>query len=128
MQRLDSDMLELILATVDNKLDSVNPRWKKEVSLTVVYCADGYPQAYEKGSVIRGIKQAAKPPFIEVFHAGTIKENNQIKSSGGRVLNITASGKNVTEAAAHAYDAVTQIRWKDGFYRTDIGWRAIERE
>ncbi len=128
MQRLDSDVLELILATVDDKLQSITPVWRDEVSLTVVYAADGYPSTYEKGSVIKGITEASRPDFVEVFHAGTIKENGEIKANGGRVLNVTALGKNVTEAAAHAYDAITQIHWDEGFYRTDIGWRAIERE
>lgn len=128
MQRLDSDILDLIIATVDNKLEDAKPVWKSDVSLTVVYAADGYPNAYEKGSVIKGITEASRPDFVEVFHAGTVKENGEIKSNGGRVLNVTALGKNVTEAAAHAYDAITQIHWAEGFYRTDIGWRAIERE
>lgn len=128
MQRLDSDVLDLLMATVDDKLDSISPKWRDEVSLTVVYAAEGYPESYEKGSVIEGIAEATRPDFVEVFHAGTIKENNQIKANGGRVLNVTALGKNVTEAAAHAYDAITQIHWKQGFYRTDIGWRAIKRE
>ncbi len=128
MQRLDSDVLELILATVDDKLQSITPVWRDEVSLTVVYAADGYPASYEKGSVIKGITEASRPDFVEVFHAGTVKENGEIKANGGRVLNVTALGKNVTEAAAHAYDAITQVHWDEGFYRTDIGWRAIERE
>lgn len=128
MQRLDCDFVDLLLATVDNTLENAVVKWLDQVSLTIVYANNGYPNSYKKGSEITGIKRAQKPPFVEVFHAGTIKENGKIKAVGGRVLNITALGKNVTEAAAHAYDAIQQIKWSKGFYRKDIGWRAIERE
>lgn len=128
MQRLESDILDLIIATVDNNLQNTKPIWSEQVSLNVVYAAEGYPNKYDKGSVIKGITEASRPDFVEVFHAGTIKEGGVTKANGGRVLCVTALGVNVTEAAAHAYDAITQIHWAEGFYRTDIGWRAIERE
>jgi phosphoribosylamine--glycine ligase len=90
--------------------------------------AKGYPGDYEKGSEIKGLKEAADDPDVMIFHAGTKKEEDRIIATGGRVLNITALGDTVGEARDKAYAAIARIDWPQGFYRKDIGWRAIERE
>jgi len=88
----------------------------------------GYPGGYGKGSVIEGLDEAAKVEGVEIFHAGTISEDGKILANGGRVLNVCALGKTVTEAQRRAYAAVDRIRWPDGFCRRDIGWQAVKRE
>lgn len=125
MTRLDSDLLEALLKACDGKLKEVQLQWRPEAALTVVMAAKGYPGSYKKGSVIQGIQnvQTAK-----VFHAGTATDaTGQLVAAGGRVLNVTALGKDVAEAQANAYKGVNQIQWEDGFHRKDIGWRAVER-
>lgn len=125
MPRLKSDLLTALLAARDGKLTPLE--WQGEVALAVVMASKGYPGAYEKGHVITGLDQAAKMPGITLFHAGTEKRGNDICAVGGRVLNVTASGKNVAEAQARAYAAVAKIHWQGAFCRTDIGWRALKR-
>jgi phosphoribosylamine--glycine ligase len=87
----------------------------------------GYPGAYEKGHVISGLEAAAKLPGITIFHAGTEQRGQTIVAVGGRVLNVTALGKDVAEAQARAYAAVDLIHWEGAFWRRDIGWRARNR-
>ena len=81
-----------------------------------------------RGSVIEGLDDATAVEGVEIFHAGTKAEDGRILANGGRVLNVSALGKNVGEARERAYEAISRIRWPEGFYRHDIGWRAIERE
>ncbi len=128
VMRLDGDILELLAACVEGTLDAVEARWRAEAALTVVMAAQGYPGAYSKGSVIRGVEQAAAMEDVEVFHAGTVREDGVLKAGGGRVLCVTALGRNVRDAQARAYAAIDLIDWPDGFCRRDIGWRAVERE
>jgi phosphoribosylamine--glycine ligase len=87
----------------------------------------GYPGATEKGHVISGLETAAQLPGITLFHAGTEQKDSDILAVGGRVLNVTALGKDVAQAQARAYAAVKEIHWNGAFYRTDIGWRALKR-
>jgi phosphoribosylamine--glycine ligase len=96
--------------------------------LTVVMAAKGYPGATAKGSVIEGLEAAAEIEGVEIFHAGTKAEDGKILANGGRVLDVSATGKTVSEARSRAYEGVSRIRWPEGFYRRDIGWRAVERE
>ena len=98
------------------------------MALTVVMAANGYPGDYKKGSVIEGVDEAAKLPGVQIFHAATAREGGKLVATGGRVLNVTATGKTVSEARARAYAAVDTIRWPGGFCRRDIGWRAVARE
>ena len=127
MSRLNSDLLELLLAAVDGRLDKVELKWSKDSALTVVMAANGYPGDYKKGATIRGIEIAEKISGVKVFHAGTQSENGNIIAIGGRVLGVTATGKTIEDAQKNAYDAVAKIDWPHGFNRTDIGWRAINR-
>jgi phosphoribosylamine---glycine ligase len=128
MPRLMSDLVPALLASRDGLLKSVDLRWYPESALTVVMAAQGYPGPYGRGSVIEGLEQAAAVPGVEIFHAGTKQDGAHVVANGGRVLNVSALGRSVREAGARAYEAVARIRWPEGFYRHDIGWRAIERE
>jgi phosphoribosylamine--glycine ligase len=128
MLRLMSDLVPALLASRDGQLKSFDLRWYPNPALTVVMAAKGYPGDYARGSVIEGLDDAAKVEGVEIFHAGTKADGNRILANGGRVLNVSAIGKTVREAQARAYEAISRIRWPEGFYRHDIGWRAIERE
>ena len=128
MLRLMSDLVPALLASRDGQLKSFDLRWYPDPALTVVMAAKGYPGEYARGSVIEGLDDAAKVEGVEIFHAGTKADGNRILANGGRVLNVSAIGKTVREAQARAYEAISRIRWPEGFYRHDIGWRAIERE
>jgi phosphoribosylamine--glycine ligase len=127
MPRLKDDLLVLMKAAADRQLAHMSARWEEKVALTVVMAAKGYPGKVQKGSVIRGLENAAAED-VEIFHAGTRAQDGQILADGGRVLNITAMGASVREAQAKAYRAVDRIEWPEGFCRRDIGWRAAERE
>jgi phosphoribosylamine---glycine ligase len=124
MPRLRDDLLTLLLASADGTLDKISVRWKPETALTVVLCANGYPGAYAKGSIINGLNQDFDKD-IEIFHAGTSLDGELLVANGGRVLNVTALGSTPKEAQQKAYAAVDKIDWREGFCRRDIGWRAI---
>jgi phosphoribosylamine--glycine ligase len=127
MPRLKGDLLTALLAARDGVLDQFDLRWKDETALTVAMCSRGYPGTPEKGAVITGIEEAAKLPGVTIFHAGTTKQDGKIIATGGRVLNVTATGATVAEARDRAYAAVGKIHWDGCFYRKDIGWRALNR-
>ena len=129
MMRLDSDLVELMQATVEHDLAGGAAQWSEKAALTVVMATQGYPGAYEKGSVISGVERAEEDPLVKVFHAGTARnEAGELIAVGGRVLNVTALGDTITEAQKRAYEAVAKIDWPQGFWRKDIGWRAVARE
>jgi phosphoribosylamine---glycine ligase len=128
MLRLKSDLVPALLASRDGVLKSLDLRWHDDAALTVVMAARGYPGHYSKGTVIDGLDAAAAVTGVEIFHAGTKADGKRILANGGRVLNISARGQTVREARTRAYEAVSRIRWPDGFCRHDIGWRAVERE
>jgi phosphoribosylamine---glycine ligase len=126
--RLMSDLLPALIAVADGVLRSFHLRWYDHAALTVVMAAKGYPEAYRKGSEIRGLDKAAAVPDVTVFHAGTTRGvNGRILANGGRVLNVTATGNTIAAAQARAYEAVDLIDWRDGFCRRDVGWRAVGR-
>ncbi|MEQ8445837.1 MAG: phosphoribosylamine--glycine ligase [Pelagibacterium sp.] len=124
MMLLESDVLDILEATAHGTLANVSPRWKREVALTVVLAANGYPGAYEKNTVIANAA-GLDSDTIQVFHAGTVRDGDRLLANGGRVLNVTAIGDDVGEARERAYAAVDAIDWPDGFCRRDIGWRAL---
>ena len=126
--RMMSDIVPALLASCDGQLKNFDLRWFSEAALTVVMAAKGYPGDYAKGTRIDGLDDAAKVEGAEIFHAGTIAKDGNILANGGRVLNICATGKTVTEAQRRAYQAVDRIQWPEGFCRRDIGWQAVERE
>jgi phosphoribosylamine--glycine ligase len=125
MPRLKSDLLTALLAARDGNLQPLE--WHDEVALTVVMASKGYPGAYQKGHVITGLEEAGQVPGVAIFHAGTEKRGHDIVAIGGRVLNITATGKDVAEAQRRAYEAAGRIHWDGAFCRRDIGWRALKR-
>jgi phosphoribosylamine--glycine ligase len=127
MLRLMSDLVPALLAARDGVLKSFDLRWYPDAALTVVMAAKGYPGNYARGSVIDGLDAAAEIEGVEIFHAGTREEAGRILANGGRVLNVSATGKTVREAQQRAYAAIDRIRWPEGFCRRDIGWRAVQR-
>ena len=128
MMRLKDDLLAVLLTCVTGTLDQVSLRWHADAALTVVMASKGYPGEFTKGSAIRGLEKAAALEKVEIFHAGTAERNGVIVANGGRVLNVSAMGHSVDEAQALAYRAAALIDWPEGFYRRDIGRRAVERE
>ena len=128
MTRLKSDLAAALIATREGRLSSLTLEWRDEAALTVVMAAKGYPGDYTKGSIIRGLDEAAALPGVEIFHAATERKDGDWIATGGRVLSVTARGASVAEAQARAYAAVDKIDWPGGFCRRDIGWRAIARE
>jgi phosphoribosylamine--glycine ligase len=128
MMRLKSDLLAALVATVDGVLGNFDLRWREEAALTVVMAANGYPGPPQLGSEIKGLDMAAATEGVEIFHAGTRCEDGRFFANGGRVLSVTALGRDVAEAQTRAYAAIAKIDWPGGFCRKDIGWRAIARE
>jgi phosphoribosylamine---glycine ligase len=126
MMRLKSDLLPLLFATANGTLDQVSAEWTDDPALTVVMASKGYPGSYNKGTPIRHIPEAGED--AKVFHAGTALKDGALVATGGRVLNVTATGKTVGEARARVYALLDKVDWDNGFCRRDIGWRAIERE
>ncbi len=125
MQRLGAQALDALLATARGELDSARINWADDHALTVVYAAEGYPGDYKKGTVIKGLDVAEDDPFVEIFHAGTAQKDGQTIATGGRVLAVTARGGTLQQARTRAYDTIAKIDWPEGFYRKDIGWRAL---
>jgi phosphoribosylamine--glycine ligase len=128
MMRLTSDLLAAMLATADGVLDHFDLRWRDDAALTVVLAANGYPGTPVKGTEIRGLDAARGAAGVQIFHAGTRRDGERLLADGGRVLAVTALGATVSEAQARAYDAIAKIDWPGGFWRRDIGWRAVLRE
>jgi phosphoribosylamine--glycine ligase len=127
MMRLKSDIVPALIACADGGLRHIDLRWSDDAALTVVMAANGYPDAYKKGSEIRGLEAAGKVEGVQVFHAGTKADGPHILANGGRVLNVTAMAPTVEEARTRAYKAVDLIDWPEGFCRRDIAWRAVAR-
>ena len=128
MLRMMSDIVPALLAACDGELKHFDLRWHAEPAVTVVMAAKGYPGNYKKGTRIDGLDEAGKMEGVEIFHAGTVARDGAILASGGRVLNICATGKTVTAAQARAYQAVDAIGWPDDFCRGDIACQAVAAE
>lgn len=120
LPRLDTDLIDIFDAVIDENLDKLEIKWKKEAACCVVIASGGYPVKYQSGYEINGLEAAAQTG-VTVYHAGTKKENGKFYNAGGRVLGITALGANLTEAIGKAYEGVEKISWTDSFYRKDIG-------
>ena len=127
MVRLKSDLLPTLLAIAEGRLEGITLDWHDDAALCVVMAARGYPGAYQKGSEIKGLDRAAADPHVQIFHAGTRRDGTRILADGGRVLGVTARGRDIKEAQSRAYAAVNKIGWPQGFSRRDIGWRALQR-
>lgn len=125
MLRLKSDLLPLLLAVSEGVLDHVDARWYDDAALCVVMAAKGYPGAYENGTPIGSLTDAAATEGVTIFHAGTATAGEGLVATGGRVLGVTALGDTVATAQRCAYEAVDRVDWPGGFCRRDIGWRAV---
>jgi phosphoribosylamine--glycine ligase len=125
LTRLENDLVELLDASVSGTLDKIELKWKPEASVCIVMASGGYPGNYEKGKPIHGLDDAAKLPDVKVFHAGTAKSGNEIVTNGGRVLGVTALGKDLKAAQAAAYVAVEQIHFDGAHFRRDIAAKAF---
>jgi phosphoribosylamine--glycine ligase len=127
--RLRSDLMEVLEAVVDERLDEVDLEWDPRPAVTVVMAAEGYPGSYERGRVIHSLDDAARLPDVKVFHAGTLLRSEpgggRVVSDGGRVLNVTGIGADLAEARERAYAAVKTIRFTGAQYRTDIGAKGL---
>ena len=125
MMRLGAQALDLMLATAEGRLDTAKVNWADDHAMTVVMAANGYPGSYDKGDVIEGLDTLADDSFHKCFHAGTKADGDITVANGGRVLNITTRGDTLKEAQERAYSELDKVDWDGGFYRRDIGWRAL---
>ena len=125
MMRLGAQVLDLMQAAAEGRLDEARVNWAEDHAICVVMAAQGYPGAYEKGSEIKGLETCPEDSFHMVFHAGTREDKGRILASGGRVLNVTARGDSLAETVERCYAMVDRIDWPEGFCRRDIGWRAL---
>ena len=125
MMRLGGQALDLMQACAEGRLADMAVNWAEDHALCVVMAANGYPGAYEKGSQIKGLDQLPEDSAHMLFHAGTTGQDGHVFANGGRVLNVTARGATLQQARDRAYAMVDRIEWPGGFYRTDIGWRAL---
>ncbi|HUS55390.1 MAG TPA: phosphoribosylamine--glycine ligase [Thermohalobaculum sp.] len=128
MLRLASDFLPALIACAKGGLDQVSLDWNPEPAITVVMATEGYPGSYKKGTEIKGLDAAGAIDGVTIFHAGTEAADGRILANGGRVLNVSATGRDIAEARSRAYAAVDCIDWPEGFCRADIAWRALKRK
>jgi phosphoribosylamine--glycine ligase len=126
LMRLKSNFLSLVDAAIDGRLDKVEADWDRRVALGVVLAAAGYPETPRRGDVILGLPEREEEN-VHVFHAGTTFSDDQVVTSGGRVLCVTALGETVKDAQKRAYEAVNTVRFNGMQFRRDIGHRAIKR-
>ncbi|NOD33827.1 MULTISPECIES: phosphoribosylamine--glycine ligase [unclassified Ruegeria] len=127
MMRLGAQAMDLMHAAAEGRLGDMRVNWADDHAMTVVMAAKGYPGSYEKGSVIMGLDALPEDSSNMVFHAGTKAVEGQVQAAGGRVLNVTARGDTLQEARERAYKMVDGVNWPEGFYRRDIGWRALDK-
>ncbi len=125
LPRMENDMVEVLEACIDGTLDQIDLRFEQNAAVCVVLASDGYPVAYEKGFVIKGLEQFKDKDGYYVFHAGTKKTEAGIVTNGGRVLGVTAKGDDLKKARANAYEAVKLVEFENKYYRNDIG-KAID--
>ena len=125
---LDTDIIDIMMAIYNETLDSVNVRWKNEAAACVVMASGGYPKKYETGKVIEGLDAKGQVSGAFVYHAGTKFEDDRFLTAGGRVLNVTATGKTLKEAVEQSYSCVKKISFENSHCRSDIGARALAAE
>jgi len=127
MLRLKSDIIPLMLACAEGRLEESEVEFSDETAICVVIAAKGYPGEYKKDTLISGVEEAEKEKQVKIFHAGTKYEDKKLMANGGRVLGVAALGSDIIEARERAYNAVDKINWEEGFCRRDIGWQAVKR-
>jgi phosphoribosylamine---glycine ligase len=127
LPRMKSDLLPLLEATIDGKIDDCSIEWDERASVTVVMASGGYPDKYETGKKILGLEEAAELDDVHFFHAGTRRANGGVVTAGGRVLGVTALASSIEGARERAYEAVSRIQFEGCHYRRDIALSAIAR-
>ncbi len=127
LMRMKSDLVDALIASINGTLDTCEIEYLDDAAVCVVMASGGYPGKYEKGKEIHGLEEVAKMEKVKVFHAGTKKVNGKFVTNGGRVLGVTALGKDIKEAIDRAYEAVSKINWEGVHYRRDIGRKALRR-
>eukprot|EP00253_Pinus_taeda_P000490 PITA_00490 len=129
MVRLESDLVQILLAACKGQLSGVTLDWSKDSALVVVLASKGYPGDYKRGTIIKNLQEAeVAASKVKIFHAGTaLDSHGNMVAMGGRVLSVTAMGSDIKEAQERAYQGVNEIIWPEGFCRRDIGWRAVSR-
>ncbi len=127
LSRLKTDLMEIAMAVTEERLHEINIEWNSDPAVCVVMSSAGYPERPRKGDVITGIDEANKMEGVRVFHAGTAFKGEQIVTAGGRVLGVTATGKDIATAQLRAYDAAGKIHFNGMHYRKDIADRALKR-
>jgi phosphoribosylamine---glycine ligase len=127
LPRIENDLVDVFEAVIDEKLDSVELKWKPGAAVCVVMASGGYPGSYEKGIAIQGLDSAAEDEDVIVFHAGTALDDDRIVTSGGRVLGVTATADTVAKAIEKSYRAVKKIKFEGAHFRNDIGQKALDR-
>ena len=125
LPRLKTDLIKIINNSIANKLKYTKIEWKKEKSMTIVLCSKGYPGKYKNRRLIKNLNKVKLLKKDLIFHAGTLLQNGNFFSNGGRVLNITSTGKDFLIIRKNIIKLIKKINWKGGFYRNDIGWRVI---
>ena len=126
LMRMKTDLIPVLEAIVDERLDQVSIQWDEKPAICVVMASKGYPGNYQKGIEITGLDKVQAMHNVQVFHAGTALKDNHVVTSGGRVLGVTALGNNIEEAINLAYQATSQIQWEGAYYRKDIGKKALK--
>jgi len=127
LMRLEGDLVPILESVIDRRLQEIEIRWRPDAAVCVVMTAAGYPGAYERGKVIHGLQRAARLKDVVVFHAGTALVEGHVVTNGGRVLGVTALGKNLPEAISRVYQGVGEISWDGVHYRTDIAQKGLRR-
>ncbi len=128
MMRLKTDLVKIIDNATKNSLNNLKIEWDKNSCMTIVLCSKGYPGSYIKDIEIKNLTKSTSDKNNQIFHAGTYEKNNKIFSNGGRVLNITSLANNLLGARNKSLDNLEKINWTDGFFRKDIGWKAIKKD
>ncbi len=127
LPKLETDLVEIFLSCCDKKLNQIDIKWKKKKSICVVLCSKGYPETYKKNILIQNIDKLNLDKENLCFHAGTIKKDNKIFANGGRVLNFVSLSDNFLKARKNIIDNIQTLKWKDGFFRKDIGYKVIDQ-
>jgi phosphoribosylamine--glycine ligase len=125
LTRLENDLLELLEASIDGTLNRIELKWSDSFSVCVIMASGGYPGSYQKDLPITGLESAAEVPNVKIFHAGTSFTDGRFKTTGGRVLGITAWGESLSQAREKAYEAARRVHFEGAHYRTDIGAKAL---
>tara|TARA_B100001059_G_C17757073_1_gene540543 strand:- start:18 stop:1298 length:1281 start_codon:yes stop_codon:yes gene_type:complete len=128
LPRLKTDLIKIFMSAIANKLSQINIEWEKQIkSMTIVLCSRGYPGNYKKNLLIKNIDKVKLTKKDYIYHAGTCISGGQIRSNGGRVLNMTSTGNNFLKIRNHIISNIKKLNWKAGFYRKDIGWKVIKK-